>query len=211
MAALHGAWCLPRSSGLPSTRSPPVKSLLLPRAALACPNRRTDAPNPPCLPPARRYWYPLSYCVSLAVQPTALIGVDASLRAPKAFQVGRCRWVCFCKSCISSHFMCLSMCGCCARSRPPWRASAARLGCLLGGCLPPQARLRPVPQAGGPQAPALPACPPAVLTSAHTCPPPRHRRSATAGPPSLPTRRPSRWMTRRTRPRWGLVAFPHSL
>jgi 26S proteasome regulatory subunit N2 len=33
------------------------------------------------------YWHPLSYCLSLAVQPTALIGVDASLRAPKAFQV----------------------------------------------------------------------------------------------------------------------------
>lgn len=38
------------------------------------------------------YWYPLSYCVSLAVQPTALIGVDASLRAPKDFQVvSNCR------------------------------------------------------------------------------------------------------------------------
>lgn len=32
------------------------------------------------------YWYPLSYCISLAVQPAALIGVDATLRAPKAFQ-----------------------------------------------------------------------------------------------------------------------------
>lgn len=32
------------------------------------------------------YWYPLSYCISLAVQPTALIGVDATLQAPKAFQ-----------------------------------------------------------------------------------------------------------------------------
>lgn len=38
--------------------------------------------------PLRRY--PLSYCISLAVQPTALIGVDASLRAPKAFQVRAC-------------------------------------------------------------------------------------------------------------------------
>ena len=28
-----------------------------------------------------QYWY----CLSLAVQPTALIGVDATLRAPKAF------------------------------------------------------------------------------------------------------------------------------
>ncbi|KAI3426179.1 hypothetical protein D9Q98_008556 [Chlorella vulgaris] len=33
------------------------------------------------------YWYPLSYCISMAVQPCALIGVDASLRAPKGFQV----------------------------------------------------------------------------------------------------------------------------
>ncbi|KAL4423070.1 hypothetical protein ABPG77_005875 [Micractinium sp. CCAP 211/92] len=38
------------------------------------------------------YWYPLSYCISLAVQPAALIGVDATLRAPKAFQVvSNCR------------------------------------------------------------------------------------------------------------------------
>ncbi|KAL4448567.1 hypothetical protein ABPG75_005786 [Micractinium tetrahymenae] len=38
------------------------------------------------------YWYPLSYCISLAVQPTALIGVDATLRAPKGFQaVSNCR------------------------------------------------------------------------------------------------------------------------
>ncbi|GAB4817108.1 hypothetical protein N2152v2_004154 [Parachlorella kessleri] len=33
------------------------------------------------------YWYPLAYCLSLSLQPTALIGVDATLRAPKAFQV----------------------------------------------------------------------------------------------------------------------------
>ena len=60
-----------------------------------------DVPPPHTAPPARRrtaviglalftqywYWHPLSYCLSLAVQPTALIGVDASLCAPKAFQV----------------------------------------------------------------------------------------------------------------------------
>lgn len=33
------------------------------------------------------YWFPLNYAVSLAVQPTALIGVDASLRAPQGFTV----------------------------------------------------------------------------------------------------------------------------
>ncbi len=39
------------------------------------------------------YWYPLSYCLSLSLQPTALIGVDATLKAPKAFQVrGRVSW-----------------------------------------------------------------------------------------------------------------------
>lgn len=33
------------------------------------------------------YWHPLSYCISLALAPTALIGVDASLKAPKDFHV----------------------------------------------------------------------------------------------------------------------------
>ena len=32
------------------------------------------------------YWHPLAYCVSLALQPTAVIGVDATLRAPRDFQ-----------------------------------------------------------------------------------------------------------------------------
>ena len=29
------------------------------------------------------YWYPLSYCLSLAVQPSALIGLNADLKLPK--------------------------------------------------------------------------------------------------------------------------------
>ena len=53
-----------------------------------------------------RYWYPLSYCVSLAVQPTALIGVDASLRAPKDYQASAaCRFA-HCCMCICP-FACL--------------------------------------------------------------------------------------------------------
>jgi len=35
------------------------------------------------------YWYPLSYTLSLALHPTALIGVDATLAAPKDFEA-RC-------------------------------------------------------------------------------------------------------------------------
>jgi hypothetical protein len=38
---------------------------------------------PPC---RRRYWYPLSYCISLALQPAALIGLNSDLRLP-AFSV----------------------------------------------------------------------------------------------------------------------------
>lgn len=34
------------------------------------------------------YWHPLAYSLSLALQPTAIIGVDASLRAPADFKVG---------------------------------------------------------------------------------------------------------------------------
>ena len=30
----------------------------------------------------RRYWYPLSYCISLALQPAALIGLNGDLRLP---------------------------------------------------------------------------------------------------------------------------------
>ena len=29
------------------------------------------------------YWYPLSYCLSLALQPSALIGLNADLKLPK--------------------------------------------------------------------------------------------------------------------------------
>ena len=29
------------------------------------------------------YWYPLSYCLSLALQPSALIGLTADLKLPK--------------------------------------------------------------------------------------------------------------------------------
>lgn len=29
------------------------------------------------------YWYPLSYCLSLALQPSALIGLNADLKMPK--------------------------------------------------------------------------------------------------------------------------------
>ena len=29
------------------------------------------------------YWYPLSYCLSLALQPSALIGINADLKLPK--------------------------------------------------------------------------------------------------------------------------------
>ena len=36
---------------------------------------------------ARRYWYPLAYCLSLALQPSALIGLNADLKLPK-LQVG---------------------------------------------------------------------------------------------------------------------------
>ena len=32
---------------------------------------------------ARRYWYPLAYCLSLALQPSALIGLNADLKLPK--------------------------------------------------------------------------------------------------------------------------------
>ena len=35
----------------------------------------------------RRYWYPLSYCLSLALQPSGLIGLNADLKLPK-LQVG---------------------------------------------------------------------------------------------------------------------------
>lgn len=35
------------------------------------------------------YWYPLSYFLSLSLQPTALIGVDQDLKLPK-FQVPPC-------------------------------------------------------------------------------------------------------------------------
>ena len=35
----------------------------------------------PC--PLFRYWYPLTYFLSLALQPTALIGLDSSLQMPK--------------------------------------------------------------------------------------------------------------------------------
>ena len=35
------------------------------------------------------YWYPLSYCISMALHPTALIGVDATLGAPEDFRA-RC-------------------------------------------------------------------------------------------------------------------------
>lgn len=33
------------------------------------------------------YWYPLSYCLSMALHPTALIGIDSTLRAPADFKV----------------------------------------------------------------------------------------------------------------------------
>ena len=32
---------------------------------------------------ARRYWYPLSYCLSLALQPSAFIGLNADLKLPR--------------------------------------------------------------------------------------------------------------------------------
>ena len=69
-------------------------------------------PTHPTVPPPRRtavvglalftqywYWYPLSYCASLALQPTALVGVDATLRAPKDFYV---RAPCPCP-CLPAH------------------------------------------------------------------------------------------------------------
>ena len=69
------------------------------------------------------YWYPLSYCLSLALQPSALIGLNADLKLP-TMQVwllatasstlnwsSLSRWLCNClsasglwnnKSCISA-------------------------------------------------------------------------------------------------------------
>ena len=35
------------------------------------------------LPPPCRYWYPLTYFLSLALQPTALIALDETLEMPK--------------------------------------------------------------------------------------------------------------------------------
>jgi hypothetical protein len=35
------------------------------------------------LPPAHRYWYPLSFFLSLSFQPTALIGLNTDLALPK--------------------------------------------------------------------------------------------------------------------------------
>ena len=50
-------------------------------------NAQPSAPlNPPCLSCLYRYWYPLTYFLSLALQPTALIGLESSLQMPK-FQV----------------------------------------------------------------------------------------------------------------------------
>ena len=43
---------------------------------------RSSSPNVPSSPP-HRYWYPLTYFLSLALQPTALIGLDSSLQMPK--------------------------------------------------------------------------------------------------------------------------------
>lgn len=47
--------------------------------ALGCRN----SPSHPTHPPSR-YWYPLSYMLSLSLQPTALIGVDATMQARPA-------------------------------------------------------------------------------------------------------------------------------
>ena len=93
----------PRQLSLVPCRPAPARSLHPPAAhSLHCSlPQLKDVPPPHTAPPARRrtaviglalftqywYWHPLSYCLSLAVQPTALIGVDASLCAPKAFQV----------------------------------------------------------------------------------------------------------------------------
>ena len=39
--------------------------------------------SPGACPPCVRYWYPLAYFQSLALQPTALIGLNEELKPPK--------------------------------------------------------------------------------------------------------------------------------
>ena len=102
------------------------------------------------------YWYPLSYCISLAVQPTALIGVDASLQAPKHFQVGRAGAFLLIDSTAKDVLCCCEV--------PAWRSPQECLRCfsvwaLPGGATGGRARgCPPLLPAGGEQLQALPVC-----------------------------------------------------